>query len=105
MTSFDTNVLIYACDLDDPARRQKAIQLIRSTTDGVLLWQVAVEFVSASRKLKAQGFTQEHAWDRLRDFRGLFPLVLPTAATLSAAERLCKEHGISFWDAMILAAL
>ncbi len=57
MTALDTNVLIYACDKSDPRRQQIAIELIASVTDGVLLWQVACEFVAASRKLNDRGFT------------------------------------------------
>ena len=34
----------------------------------------------------------------------VFPLVLPTVATLSRAETLTREQGVSFWDALILAA-
>ena len=51
MTAVDTNVLIYACDKSDPRRQQIALELIGTVTDGVLLWQVACEFVAASRKL------------------------------------------------------
>jgi predicted nucleic acid-binding protein len=57
MIALDTNILIYACDKSDPKRRAGALDLIGSATDGVLLWQVACEFVAASRKLAAQGFT------------------------------------------------
>src|SRR5258706_5932097 len=104
MIAHDTNVLIYACDRSDPRRQKKAIELIETSVDGVLLWQAACEFVAASRKLKTQGFTTDHAWTRLKEFLELFPLILPTGATLTRAEALTRAHGISFWDAMILAA-
>jgi predicted nucleic acid-binding protein len=54
MIALDTNVLIYACDKSDPARQQIALDLVANTTDGVILWQVACEFVAASRKLDRQ---------------------------------------------------
>jgi predicted nucleic acid-binding protein len=47
MTALDTNVLIYSCDKANPRRQRQAIDLIASTEDGVLLWQVACEFVAA----------------------------------------------------------
>jgi predicted nucleic acid-binding protein len=50
MNAVDTNVLIYAHDPRDPAKQNKAVTLIASLTDGVLLWQVACEYVAASRK-------------------------------------------------------
>jgi predicted nucleic acid-binding protein len=104
MIAIDTNVLIYACDQSDLRRQSIALDLIAGSTDGVLLWQVACEFLSASRKLSKQGFTSTHAWNRLAEFRDLFPLVLPAAANLTYARELHVSHGVSLWDALILAA-
>jgi predicted nucleic acid-binding protein len=53
MIALDTNLLIYACDKASPHRQRRAIELVSSATEGVLLWQVACEFVAASRKLSA----------------------------------------------------
>jgi predicted nucleic acid-binding protein len=104
MIAVDTNVLIYACDQADPRRQNIALDLITNTQDGVLLWQVACEFLSASRKLGNQGFTSTHAWDRLAEFQDLLPLVLPTDANLVRAKALHLARGVSLWDALILAA-
>lgn len=103
MIAFDTNVLIYACDQSSPHRQTIALDLI-AAAEGVLLWQVACEFLSASRKLSKQGFTPTQAWNRLAEFRDLLPLVLPTAANLTYARELHVSHGVSLWDALILAA-
>jgi hypothetical protein len=65
MIALDTNVPLYACDRADSRRQQIAIDLVANSKDGVLLWQVACEFVAASRKLSAQGFTASDAWSRL----------------------------------------
>lgn len=70
----------------------------------MLLWQVACEFVAASRKLKEQGFTAVHAWDRLAEYMALFPLILPTPAVFERARLLHLQDGWSFWDAMVVAA-
>ncbi len=104
MIALDTNILIYACDKADLRRQQVAQDLVSSSGDGVLLWQVACEFVAASRKLNSQGFTMVNAWDRLADFLALFPLILPAAGALERARILHVEDGWSFWDAMIVAA-
>ena len=104
MIALDTNILLYACDRVDPQRQQIAIDLIADSTDAVLLWQVACEFVAASRKLSAQGFTASDAWNRLADFLALFPLMLPTAGVLERGKKLHAEHAVSFWDALVLAA-
>lgn len=104
MTGFDTNILVYACDKSDPVRQAKAMTLISTASDGVLLWQVACEFVAVSRKLSSQGFTAAHAWDRLADYLRLFPLILPTAGLLDRAHHLHVSQRLSFWDAMIVSA-
>lgn len=46
-TAFDTNTLLYCCDKRDSSRQEKALKLVESHTDGVILWQVACEFVAA----------------------------------------------------------
>lgn len=104
MIAVDTNVLIYACDQSDARRQQIAFDLVTNAADGILLWQVACEFISASRKLSKQGFTAAHAWNRLAEFRDLLPLVLPSEAVLVQAKELHLTRGASFWDALILAA-
>ncbi|MBM3777437.1 MAG: PIN domain-containing protein [Acidimicrobiia bacterium] len=104
MTALDTNVLIYACDKSDARRQQIALDLIAAATDGVLLWQVACEFIAASRKLKDQGFTPADAWSRLAEFQGVFPLSLPDASIFPRAQELHVNGGVSFWDALIVAA-
>lgn len=102
MTALDTNVLLYACDKSDRRRQQIALDLVGATTDGLLLWQVACEFVAASRKLKEQGFTPTDAWDRLTEFIELFPLTLPAADYLAQAREF-HLRGVSFWDSLIVA--
>jgi predicted nucleic acid-binding protein len=104
MTAFDTNVLIYTCDRADPGRQAAALDLIASTIDGVILWQVACEFIAASRKLNAQGFTPEDAWNRLSEFLSLLPLITPSAQMFMQAREMHTLQGWSFWDAMIVSA-
>lgn len=104
MIALDTNVLIYACDRSDSKRQQTAIDLVASSREGVLLWQVACEFIAASRKLSAHGFTAADAWSRLSEFLEVLRLVLPSPGVLQRAESLHVIHGVSFWDALILAA-
>src|SRR3954452_24381945 len=88
MIAVDTNVLIYACDQSEPRRQPIALDLIAATAEGVLLWQVACEFLAASRKLSKQGFTATQAWNRLAEFQDLLPLVLPSPANLTHAREL-----------------
>jgi predicted nucleic acid-binding protein len=104
MTAIDTNVLVYACDSADEFKQSRALEVIGKTEDGILLWQVACEFIAASRKPSKQGFTAMHAWARLNEFRDLLPLVRPSAEVLLRGRELHIEHGVSFWDALLVAA-
>jgi predicted nucleic acid-binding protein len=65
---------------------------------------VACEFIAASRKRSAQGFTAADAWNRLAELHALFPLIQPSAAALPHAREFHLSRGMSFWDAMILGA-
>ena len=69
-----------------------------------MLWQVAVEFIAASRKLASQSFTPPHAWARLHEFADVLKVVMPTARVFDHAQPLHERKGVSFWDAMIIAA-
>jgi len=104
MTAFDTNVLIYSCNKADKVRQPIAARLLRETTDGVLLWQAACEFIAASRKLIVHGFTQAEAWQYLREYIGFLRLVLPSVQALDLARKLHIEQSWSFWDAMLVGA-
>lgn len=104
MNAVDTNVLIYVRDPRDSAKQQKAVTLTTGLTDGALLWQVACEFVAASRKLGQFGFTQAQAWRELKELRGLWKVIVPSESVLSRAEQLTTTHNLSFWDSMIIAA-
>jgi predicted nucleic acid-binding protein len=67
MNALDTNVLVYAHDTRDPQKQATALSLIQSQDDGVLLWQVACEYLASSRKLESQGYSLQQAWQDIRD--------------------------------------
>jgi predicted nucleic acid-binding protein len=69
MNAVDTNVLFYAHDSRDPKKQETAAELIASLTDGTLLWQVACEYLWASRKLEALGYSYSEAVDDIRYLR------------------------------------
>ena len=104
MNAPDTNILIYAHDPRDSAKQATAIPLIQSLTDEVLLWQVACEYLNASRKLVPFGYSREDAWQDIRDLRRVWTTILPGWKVQDEAERLLSNYSLSFWDAMIIAA-
>jgi hypothetical protein len=55
MNAVDTNILIDVNDPRDPIKQGIASSLVATLTDAVLLWQVACEYLAASRKLEPLG--------------------------------------------------
>lgn len=104
MNAVDTNVLIYAHDLREPAKQSAAIGLLASGVDFVLLWQVACEFLAASRKLQPLGFDLAKAFGELRKLQLAWNFEKPTVAVLDRAEDLISRFSLSFWDALLIAA-
>lgn len=100
----DTNILVYADDLDAPAKQAVALGLIeQGLTDGsaVLSTQVLQEFyVAATRKL---GVPLEVARRKVELLAGLEVVPVGTDLILGAVD-LQRLHGFSFWDALILQA-
>jgi predicted nucleic acid-binding protein len=103
MNAVDTNVLIYAHDPRDVAKQQTAIALLQSLVDGVLVWQVACEFLSASRKLEPLGFQSATAWQEIRDLRSVWTTITPSWNVLDRAQSLGARFSLSFWDSLLLA--
>ena len=104
MNAVDTNILFYVHDPRDATKQATAASLLRSLTDGVLLWQVACEYLSASRKLEPLGYSRAEAWQDIQDLRRVWSTMLPSWNILNRAERLLAQYSLSFWDAMIIAA-
>lgn len=104
MRAVDTNVLIYIHDPRDLVKQAKASALVASLTDGALLWQVACEFLAASRKLATTGYNQKQAFQDLTALRQVWTMVVPSSLVLDRAEFLTGRFSLSFWDSMIIAA-
>lgn len=104
MNAVDTNILIYVNDPRDLIKREIASSLVSSLTDGILLWQVACEYLAASRKLEPLGYDRAQAWQYIRDLQQVWDTVLPSWSVLDRAEQLLNRFSLSYWDAMIVAA-
>lgn len=97
---FDTNVLIYAVAADDP-RAERARALIAE--GGNLGVQALNEFVNVSRRKLLRDWADIDA--ALEAFRTLLGEPLPlTAKVHDAARTLARDHGLAFYDALMVAA-
>lgn len=96
---FDTNILVYA--FLDVAKREAALNLIAS--GGVISAQVLNEFTNVARRKR------ERDWPEIERavsvIRARFADVVPLTADIHAsAIALARAHGLSFYDALIVAA-
>lgn len=97
---FDTNILVYAF-ANDEAKRERAQRALAG--GGVVSVQVLNEFANVLRKKQRQD------WPRIEAALGVVAAWLAsirplTIDTHGAALALARDHGFSFYDALIVAA-
>lgn len=101
----DTNVLIYAHDVDSAAKHQRAEQILKelwNARTGALSTQVLQEFyVNVTRKIP-KPLSKTAARSIVNGY--LIWCVETTTAEISEAFRIEDEAKIAFWDALIVAA-
>lgn len=104
MNAVDTNILLYARDPRDRLKQQISSDLIQSLSEPVLMWQVACEYVAASRKLRTTEYGSHEARADITRLAGLWPVRMPTEWVLQRAQALNEKHSLSVWDALLIAA-
>jgi predicted nucleic acid-binding protein len=104
MNAVDTNILIYVNDPRDLVKQRIAISVVSDLTEGILLWQVACEYLAASRKLETLGYDRVEAYQYIRDLQQVWHTALPTWNVIDRAENLMSRFSLSHWDSMIIAA-
>jgi predicted nucleic acid-binding protein len=100
----DTNVLVYAQDIDAPHKRERSRQLlaeVAASGRGVISTQVLQEYyVTATRKM---GVAPLAAKSVVQSFR-LFEVVQLSPDLIEQAIDRSVLSQLSFWDALIVAA-
>jgi predicted nucleic acid-binding protein len=104
-TFVDTNVLVYAVDDAETAKRDIARRVLACGQYGelVLSAQVLGEFyVTVTRKLAERVSETEvvQGLDRL----GLYPIVPVDATLVRNAVQISRSSQISYWDGLVVAA-
>lgn len=98
----DTNVLVYAHDRSDPGKQQRALDLIRTHGDEIVVSTQVLQafFVTATGKLGIPDLeTKEiiRAWTRCE-------VVTIDPSRIGEAIDIRILNRLSFWDALILSA-
>jgi predicted nucleic acid-binding protein len=101
----DTNVLVYAYDVTDPAKQRTAQDLVRKAVVGgmVISTQVLAEFAATLlHKLNPAPSSQDVI--ALLDTLGPIRLIAPDHDTIRRAVEAKAAYGLHFYDGMIIAA-
>ncbi len=102
----DSNILIYAHDLDAGVKRERAMAKLRELWDsgtGRLSVQVLQEFyVNATQKL-ATPVARSTAREIIKTY-GVWVYQATTVETVTRATEISDLTRISFWDALIVAS-
>jgi predicted nucleic acid-binding protein len=102
---FDTNVLVYSVDEDEPDKNAVAQALVEEHLirgEGMLSVQVLREFYSSARRLR-RPLSDERAREMVRYFAAFVPMPEDRRLVLDAVRR-SQEASLSFWDALIVEA-
>ena len=106
LTFVDTNVLVYAYDVDAGTKHHRGrSELVRlwDTQSGAVSTQVLQEFyITVTRKL-AKPLAKRLARDVVTTYRA-WPVHRPTVDDIAAASELEEKHRLSFWDALIIVS-
>ena len=101
--ALDTNVLAYAEGVNDAARQTQAIELLAALPASRLVVQVQV-LVELFRVLTGKaGRSRADARAAVLSWREVASLRETSGAALWSAMDLSTDHGLTIWDALILA--
>ena len=96
---FDTNILVYAQEADRKGERARALM----ATGGVISVQVLNELANVLRKKHRRSWTEIEKV--LGDVDDALDEAMPITFEIhAAAVVLAREHGLSIYDALIVAA-
>ena len=104
MTFLDTNILVYSADAQDKTKQERAYSIIRNAVDNpsfVISSQVLNEFSNVALSKLRKSICEVVGFIRL--FRRI--KVVPVVADLTERALSIKEqHGIQFYDSLVIAA-
>ncbi len=106
MNAIDTNVLVYAFDLDAKVKGVRALELLHAASpdDTILLWQVACELGAVLTRIGPRALQVRDRQLAIESVRARMALAMPSPEVLDSAWKLRDSYQLSFWDALLVAA-
>ncbi len=104
MFTVDTNVLVYAVDLDAGDRHHAAQALMARAAraaDAVLTEQSLIEFLNVLVRKRQAPLAEATRF--IRSWRAAFRVVASDSSVIEKTMALLEQHKLSVWDARLLA--
>ena len=98
---FDTNVLIYGYSEDEPDKRQRAIDCVRSG-EAWISTQVLNETINVLKRKFSLSYSQIR--EAVQELSEGFPIILVSVNTIEMALNLAERYQYSYFDSLILAS-
>jgi len=100
----DTNILLYAYDLDAPAKREKALRIVEEGWISPGSSSISVQILQELHvNLEKKGISKREIRALISDY-SRWPVVESTLSLLHTRMAKQSRWKLSFWDSMILAA-
>ena len=102
----DTNVVVYAYDVRDRDKQQRALEVLRRLVAdgrGSLSAQVLGEFLRVATRKLVPPLTPGEAVEQAGNLAASWPVVPITAFIVLEAGRGVEAHRLSYWDAQLWA--
>ncbi len=100
----DTNILLYAYDLDAVGKRERALELVEDGWNRLGETAISVQVLQELHvNLERRGVTREKIHQIVRDYSS-WPVVENTLSLMQAGLAEQARWQLSLWDSMILAA-
>jgi predicted nucleic acid-binding protein len=102
----DTNVLVYAYDVDEGDKHKKAQTILRDCwykENGATSSQVLQEFYSVATRKIPKSLAKRDARDVIRTYQA-WPMYSITVEDIIDASELEEQLKYSFWDSLIIVA-
>ena len=102
----DTNVLVYRADASDPVKQARAdawYRFLWRSRAGRLSFQILLELYSILTRKLTPGFDEPEAREIVRELTAWRPVVVDLPV-VERAWLLQKDHLLSWWDSLVVAA-
>ncbi len=104
MFAADTNVLIYAVDIEAGRKHDDArafLALAGRSPAAVLTEQCLIEFLNAAVRKRMRPMSE--AAESVRKWMAVFRVIVPDKAVVARTLALLESYNLSVWDARLLA--